>query len=61
MAIIMCLLFFASFSASFALPMPYGLSWLTFCLISAVVDGDDDDGDDDDGGGCGGGSETAKN
>lgn len=56
MAIIMCLLFFASFSASFALSMPYGLSWLTFCLISAVVDGDDDDG-----GGRGGGGETAKN
>ena len=59
MAIIMCLLFFASFSASFALPLPYGLSWLTFCLISAVVDGDDDDGGGR-GGGCGGG-ETAKN
>lgn len=59
MAIIMCLLFFASFSASFALSMPYGLSWLTFCLISAVVDGDDDDGGGR-GGGCGGG-ETAKN
>ena len=59
MAIIMCLLFFASFSVSLALSMPYGLSWLTFCLISAVVDGDDDDGGGR-GGGCGGG-ETAKN